>query len=67
MNQHQYDSTFGADPPISSDPHLALTNVWQSVQLFTPQWMKETVTIAAGVFGGLALFRIFQNKLPKAQ
>ena len=63
----QHRSTFGADPVVPPESGMQLSGMWMTVQLMTPQWLKETVTISLGVFGGMALFRVFSRRLPKPQ
>jgi len=60
----RYGATFGAEmAPLP--PEARFLNLWQTARLLTPQWLKESTTIAIGVFGAMTLFRIFQRKLPK--
>ena len=60
-------STFGADPPLATDSGSQLATSWEMVKLLVPQWAKESVTIAVGVFGGLALFKMFGKKVSAGQ
>lgn len=68
MHQDHYSqyphASFGADPPLAPLPSTPLSTIWLTAKLWTPQWLKESTTIAVGVFGGMALFRVFRRKLP---
>ncbi len=57
-------ASFGADPPLTVPPSSPISNLWLSARLYTPQWLKEATTIAVGVFGGMALFKVFQRRIP---
>ena len=62
----QSGASFGAEVvPAPVEGSGKLTQLWDATRLFAPQWLKESVTIAVGVFGGMALFRVFQRKLPR--
>jgi len=62
-------SHFGAEQPVHVDTetHSRLGDLWFRARLLTPDWLKESTTIAVGVFGGLAIFRMFQKRLPGPQ
>lgn len=59
-----YQSHFGAEPPTAMDAGAQLANTWTMAKLLVPQSVKEIAVIAFGVFGGLALFRMFGKKVP---
>lgn len=66
MNPYDYPgASFGADPPPTIDTSARLTGFWLTARLLTPQWVKESATIAMGVFGGMALFRMFGKRVPQ--
>lgn len=56
-------STFGADPPLAAPPSNQLANSWEMAKLLVPDSVKEVAKIALGVFGGLALFKMFGRKV----
>ncbi len=77
MNQHDYQqpyqqtyeqsgATFGAEVvPVPVEGSGKISQLWDTARLCMPCWLKESVTISLGVFGGMALFRVFQRKLPR--
>lgn len=63
-------AAFGAEgDPAAAEPVAVspapIANTITRVQLWTPDWLKQSVTIAIGVFGGLSLFRMFSHRVPK--
>lgn len=62
-----YGASFGAegDAPMADLTPAPLSNGWTRIQLWTPDCVKQALTIAVGVFGGLSLFRMFSHRVPK--
>jgi hypothetical protein len=39
------------------------SQLWLQAKLLTPDWVKDSATVAVGVLGGLALFQMLKTRV----